>query len=114
VDQRIKMAARYAALEGGLSASAYSAAVVATLGSAGGASPVMLPAAGAQLAEVVNLDEDELWTRLASETGDLSDIVNAARRVAEVDGVITTSERLALTELEKRVSQAGAHSAEGS
>lgn len=46
VDQRIKMAARYAALEGGLSASAYSAAVVATIGSAGGASPLTLPAAG--------------------------------------------------------------------
>jgi len=32
VDQRIKMAARYAALEGGLSAGAYSAAIIATLG----------------------------------------------------------------------------------
>ena len=49
VDQRIKMAARYAALEGGLSASAYSAAVVATIGSAGGASPLTLPAAGTTL-----------------------------------------------------------------
>lgn len=46
VDQRIKMAAKYAALEGGLSASAYSAAIVLTLGSAGGASPITLPAAG--------------------------------------------------------------------
>jgi len=45
VDQRIKMAARYAALEGGLSAGAYSAAIIATLGSAGGASPITLPAA---------------------------------------------------------------------
>jgi tellurite resistance protein len=45
VDQRIKMASRYAAIEGGLSASAYTAAVVATLGSAGGASPLTLPAA---------------------------------------------------------------------
>ncbi|MFD3757696.1 hypothetical protein [Streptomyces sp. NPDC058622] len=45
VDQRIKMAARYAALEGGLSAGAYSAAVVATLGSLGGASPATVPAA---------------------------------------------------------------------
>jgi len=49
VDQRIKMASRYAALEGGLSASAYSAAVVATLGSAGGASPLTLPAAATTL-----------------------------------------------------------------
>lgn len=45
VDQRMKMAARYAALEGGLSAGAYSAAVVATLGSLGGASPATVPAA---------------------------------------------------------------------
>ena len=45
VDQRIKMAARYAAVEGGLSAGAYTAAIAATIGSAGGASPVVVPAA---------------------------------------------------------------------
>ncbi|WP_425245595.1 hypothetical protein [Streptomyces sp. NEAU-NA10] len=45
VDQRIKMAARYAALEGGLSAGAYTAAVVSTIGSLGGASPATVPAA---------------------------------------------------------------------
>lgn len=45
VEERIKMAARYAALEGGLSAGAYTAAIVATLGSLGGASPVTVPAA---------------------------------------------------------------------
>ncbi|MEV0328950.1 hypothetical protein AB0H63_21240 [Micromonospora echinospora] len=45
VGQRITMAARYAALEGGLSAGAYSAAVAATIGSAGGASPFTMPAA---------------------------------------------------------------------
>jgi hypothetical protein len=45
VDQRIKMASRYAALEGGLSASAYSATIIATLGSLGGASPATVPAA---------------------------------------------------------------------
>lgn len=45
VDQRIKMAARYAAVEGGLSASAYTAAVSATIGSLGGASPLTVPAA---------------------------------------------------------------------
>lgn len=45
VDQRIKMASRYAALEGGLSAGAYSAAIIATLGTLGGASPATLPAA---------------------------------------------------------------------
>lgn len=45
VDQRIKIAARYAALEGGLSASAYTAAVAATIGTFGGASPATVPAA---------------------------------------------------------------------
>jgi tellurite resistance protein len=45
VDQRIKMASRYAAIEGGLSASAYTVAIAATIGSAGGASPIIVPAA---------------------------------------------------------------------
>lgn len=45
VDQRIKMAARYAAIEGGLSASAYTAAVSTTIGTLGGASPLTVPAA---------------------------------------------------------------------
>jgi hypothetical protein len=49
VEERIKMASRYAALEGGLSAAAYSAAVAATIGSGGGASPLTLPAAAATL-----------------------------------------------------------------
>ncbi|WP_424464899.1 hypothetical protein [Pseudoclavibacter helvolus] len=45
VAQRIKMAARYAALEGGLSATAYTGVVAATIGSLGGASPATVPAA---------------------------------------------------------------------
>lgn len=49
VKQRIAMAARYAALEGGLSAGAYSAAVAATIGTGGGASPLTLPAAAVTL-----------------------------------------------------------------
>ena len=49
VDQRIKMAARYAALEGGLSAGAYTAAIIATLGSLGGSSPATVPAAVATI-----------------------------------------------------------------
>lgn len=44
VDQRIKMAARYAMIEGGLSASAYTGAVAATIGSLGGASPITVSA----------------------------------------------------------------------
>ncbi|MFZ2502750.1 MAG: hypothetical protein WAW88_08785 [Nocardioides sp.] len=45
VDQRIKMASRYAAIEGGISAGAYTATVAATIGSLGGASPATVPAA---------------------------------------------------------------------
>jgi tellurite resistance protein len=45
VDQRIKMATRYAALEGGLSAGAYSAAIMATFASIGSSSMVTVPAA---------------------------------------------------------------------
>ncbi len=47
VQARIKIAARYAGIEGGLSASAYTGAIAATIGSGGGASPLTLPAAGA-------------------------------------------------------------------
>ncbi|HEX3680118.1 MAG TPA: hypothetical protein VHU90_10385 [Galbitalea sp.] len=49
VDQRIKMASRYAAIEGGLSASAYTGAIALTIGSAGGASPAVVPAAVATI-----------------------------------------------------------------
>jgi tellurite resistance protein len=45
VDQRIKMAARYAAIEGGLSASVYTGAIAATIGNRGGASRLTVPAA---------------------------------------------------------------------
>lgn len=45
VDQRIKMASCYAALEGGLSAGAYTGTIIVTLGSLGGASPATVPAA---------------------------------------------------------------------
>jgi uncharacterized protein (DUF697 family) len=41
------MAARYSSIEGSLSASAYTGAVAATIGSGGGASPLTLPAGGA-------------------------------------------------------------------
>ncbi len=49
VDQRIRMAARYAAIGGGLSASAYTGAVAATIGSLGGASPATVPVATATM-----------------------------------------------------------------
>lgn len=47
VAARVQLAARYAAVEGGLSAAAYTGVVAATIGSGGAASPLTLPAAGA-------------------------------------------------------------------
>lgn len=49
VEQRIQMAARYASIEGGLSASAYTGVVAATIGTLGGASPATVPAAAATM-----------------------------------------------------------------
>lgn len=61
VDQRIKMATRYAALEGGLSAGVYTAAIVATIGTLGGASPATVPAAiGTIMADVAFLTQLQL------------------------------------------------------
>lgn len=45
IDRQIALAQRYAAIEGGLTASVYTAAVAASIGTAGGASPLMAPAA---------------------------------------------------------------------
>ena len=50
VDRRIDLAQKYAALEGGSTAAAYTAAVAATIGSHGGASPLTIPAALTALA----------------------------------------------------------------
>lgn len=47
VDARIQLATRYASIEGGLTAAAYTGAVAATIGTGGGASPLTLPAGGA-------------------------------------------------------------------
>ncbi len=47
VQALIKIAARNAGIEGGLSASAYTGVIAATIGSGGAASPLTLPAAGA-------------------------------------------------------------------
>ncbi|MGO2776852.1 hypothetical protein [Corynebacterium casei] len=47
VDQRIRMAARYASIEGTISASAYTAAIAGTIGTLGGASPFTVSAGAA-------------------------------------------------------------------
>lgn len=61
VDQRIKMAAKYAAIEGGLSAFAYTGAVAATIGSLGGASPAAIPAAvGTVMVDIAYISQLQL------------------------------------------------------
>lgn len=49
VTARLRLATRYAAVEGAASAAAYTGAVAATIGSGGGGSPLTLPAAGVAL-----------------------------------------------------------------
>lgn len=61
VDQRVKMASRYAALEGGLSTGAYTATVAATIGTLGGASPATVPmGVGSFMVDVVFVTQLQL------------------------------------------------------
>ncbi|MCW2763248.1 MAG: hypothetical protein JWR85_3449, partial [Marmoricola sp.] len=55
-----------------------------------------------QLAQLVDLDPDDVWQRVDSEEGDLSDVLDAAARVAGVDGDPNSRERKLLAELETR------------
>lgn len=59
-------------------------------------------AVDAELAEVVELDPESVWHRISAETGDLSDLVEAGKKVAEIDGKINASERRILSELDDR------------
>lgn len=55
-----------------------------------------------QLANVVNIDPDEVWHRLDAEPGDLNDVVHTAGRVASVDGDINAHEKAVIDELRDR------------
>lgn len=46
-----------------------------------------------RLAQVVDIDSADVWKRVADETGDLSDVLDAAERVAAVDGDLDSSEK---------------------
>jgi hypothetical protein len=65
VDQRIKMAANYAAIEGGLSATAYTGAIAFTIGSRGGASKKATLSAAAATVMVDLAFVTQLQLRLA-------------------------------------------------
>lgn len=55
-----------------------------------------------QLAATVDLDSSEVWSRLAEEEGELSDLVDAAETIARVDREINDQEREILAQLQLR------------
>ncbi|MFF7315875.1 hypothetical protein ACFZAB_03795 [Streptomyces albogriseolus] len=55
-----------------------------------------------RLAQVVDIDPADVWKRVADETGDLSDVLDAAERVATVDGDLDSHEKAVLAELRER------------
>ncbi|MZD57337.1 hypothetical protein GTX07_26505 [Streptomyces sp. SID5606] len=55
-----------------------------------------------QLAHVVDVDPVEVWRRVEAASGDLSDILDAADRVAEVDGDVSPREKAVIAELRDR------------
>lgn len=95
VDQRIKLASRYAAIEGALSASAYTGAIAATIGSVGGASPIAVPAAiSSVMVDVVYLSQLQLRLaydisvlyRLPIDTSDPEDLWKLIRVAFTIKG----------------------------
>jgi tellurite resistance protein len=59
-----------------------------------------------QLTRVVDVDPDEVWRRVDSETGDLDDLLDAASKVAAVDGPVNAREKAVIAELHDRALQA--------
>ncbi|WP_219815351.1 TerB family tellurite resistance protein [Rathayibacter sp. AY1B5] len=55
-----------------------------------------------RLARVVDMDPEDVWERMASEEGDLSDVLDAAQRVAAVDGEASAAENAVLAEIARR------------
>ncbi|MGW3246155.1 hypothetical protein [Streptomyces sp. NPDC001070] len=74
-----------------------------------------------QLAHLVDIDPTEVWQRIDAEPGDLSDILDAADRVATADGAVNASEKAVISELRDRClracltpSRATSHNGQGS
>lgn len=55
-----------------------------------------------RLAHVVTIDPADVWERIDAESGDLSDVVDAAERVATVDGDLNAQEKALIAELRYR------------
>ncbi|WP_250404594.1 hypothetical protein [Streptomyces cellostaticus] len=61
-----------------------------------------------RLAHVVDVDPAEVWQRVDAEPGDLGDVLDAAERVAAVDGDVDSREKAVLAELRERCRRTGA------
>lgn len=59
-----------------------------------------------QLANVVEIDPSDVWKRLDAESGDLTELLDVADRVATVDGDITALEKEVIAELRSRCRRA--------
>ncbi|WP_219817431.1 hypothetical protein [Rathayibacter tritici] len=55
-----------------------------------------------RLARVVDIDPERVWEQTASADGDLSDVLDAARRVVAVDGDVNAGEKVVITEISRR------------
>ncbi|GAB3331157.1 hypothetical protein RMN56_20625 [Micromonospora halotolerans] len=55
-----------------------------------------------QLEKVIAVEPAEVWERVAAATGELSDVLDAAQQVAEVDGPVNEQEKAVLDELHDR------------
>jgi tellurite resistance protein len=58
-----------------------------------------------QLAHLVGIDPAEVWRRIDAESGDLSDILDAAEQVATVDGDVNAREKAVISELRDHCSR---------
>lgn len=61
---------------------------------------------GSKFAHLVDVDPAEMWRRVDDEPGDVSDLLDAANRMAAVDGATDTLERAVIAELEERCGRA--------
>jgi hypothetical protein len=59
-----------------------------------------------ELADVVDIDPNDVWKRLDAEPGDLTELMDVANRLATVDGDMTAREKELVAELRSRCHRA--------
>lgn len=55
-----------------------------------------------ELASVIRINPADVWLRLDAEEGDLSDLIDVAEEVAQVDGPVTKQERAVIAAVQNR------------